>query len=204
MGVSGYSTRQEAAALEHYGLGWQPEVVIVGYVLNDPETSAADSPPLSDHFRGVVWWRYFNLLRAVARAKNNWDIHTLGAGNYNRFLHAPSQPRWQGVEQAFQRMRRLTQPQDIPVLVVIFPQIPKAWEAYTLDDIHRQVAEAAERAGLITLDLLPAYRQYAPSLMRLSPEDGHPTLLGHRVAAEAIHRKLLADVFPLFATDGPD
>ena len=39
LGVSAYSTQDEAIVLEHVGLRWKPRVVIVGYVLNDPETT---------------------------------------------------------------------------------------------------------------------------------------------------------------------
>jgi hypothetical protein len=37
MGVSGYSSADEAAVIEHKALGLNPDIILIGYVQNDPE-----------------------------------------------------------------------------------------------------------------------------------------------------------------------
>ena len=94
-------------------------------------------------------------------------------------------------------MRELTEPLNIPVLIVIFPRVywdtPR--EDYAYRDIHQQIVKAAKRNGLDCLDLLEAFSQYSAQEMALSEDDRHPTEHGHAVAADAIKAKLLSDFF---------
>ena len=190
LGVSGYSTRDEALVLQHVGLRWKPRVVIVGYVLNDPETVPRQE--LSLYFSTPEWWHTSHLLRGVAKVKHGADVWRLGGGDYSRFLHAPNRKHWQSVLDAFRHMRELTKPLKIPVLVVLFPRISwdTPWEDYAYTDIHQQIAEAAKRSGLDCLDLFDAYSRYSAQEMALSEDNGHPTEHAHAVAASAIRAHL--------------
>ena len=51
--VPGYNTAQEAALLRYKALEWKPQLVIVGYVLNDPEITPID--PLRRSFLRPEW-----------------------------------------------------------------------------------------------------------------------------------------------------
>ncbi|MGB2987167.1 MAG: SGNH/GDSL hydrolase family protein [Phycisphaerae bacterium] len=192
LGVAGYATRDEAVVLEHVGLRWSPRVVVVGYVLNDPETDPIQS--LTAYYHRPAWWQYSHVLRAVAKAKNNWDIARLGRGDYFRHLHAPHCDKWRSVTDAFQHIRQLTESRGIAVLVVIFPIIVDNWEDYPYLDIHQQVLETAKTNGFDCLDLYDAFSQHKPQDLTVSGSDAHPNEHGHYIAAQAIKEKL-ADGF---------
>ena len=38
MGVGGYSSRDESLVVKNKGMMWDPDLIVLGYVLNDPET----------------------------------------------------------------------------------------------------------------------------------------------------------------------
>ena len=76
LGVGGYSSRDEALLLRHKGMEWNPDPVIMGYFLNDPEIEPVQ--PLHSQFQEPSWWQHSNLLRLIARAKNLWDDQKTG------------------------------------------------------------------------------------------------------------------------------
>ena len=183
-GVGGYGTRDEALVLEYKGLAWEPDLVIVGYVFNDPE----DEPiqPLHAYFAEPEWWQYSHLLRLVRESLRRREVERLGGGDSRLYLHAEPD-KWEGVERAFADMRRLTADAGCELMLVIFP-IPPAngWARYRYRDLHRQVAEAGERAGMHVLDLLPSFEAYPPMTLREGYRDAHPTAQAHAIAAQAI------------------
>ncbi len=188
LGVGGYSSRDEALLLRHKGMQWKPALVIVGYFLNDPEIDPVQ--PLHSHFQEPAWWQHSNLLRLVAMAKNRWDVWRLGDQDYYRYLHSPQRAKWQSVVDAFDEVARLTQERGVPALILIFPELSnRPWEDYPYPDLHRQVADAARRAGLQVVDLYDAFSQHPPGEL-LADDDEHPNEAGHEVAANAIHEWL--------------
>ena len=189
-GVAGYSSRDEAVVLARKVRPLEPDLVILGYVLNDPEI--APVMPLEAAFAPVEWWQHSHFLRLLAQARWEWDVHRLGVGDYRRYLHAEDE-RWHSVEVAFESMRRTTEEMDVPMLLVIFPVIPPpqgTWDDYIYEDVHARVAELGRSKGFYVLDLLAAYRRHAPATLGVSRDDRHPNALGHGIAAHRIAHRL--------------
>lgn len=191
--VRGYSTRDEAQVLKHKALLWEPNLIVVGYYLNDPEYKYPWN--LANYFRKPEWWQYSNILRLVAQATRNREIRVAGGGNYFRYLHAEDSDRWGSVVTAFENIGQLAGDRNIPVLVIIFPDIPRgdaasAWNQYPYEDIHAQVIREAGRNGLSVLDLRDAYRVYPPGDLIVAPGDQHPSRLGHMIAATTVFRTI--------------
>jgi lysophospholipase L1-like esterase len=189
-GVGGYSTRDEAIALEHRVVPWKPSVVIIGYVLNDPETRPIQ--PLHSYFQEPEWWQHSHVLRLIAGAKNDLDIRLLGGGDYLRYLHS-DEDAWSSVEDAFETMGKIAKREGFEIALVIFPMLDDPWDEYPYRDLHAQVARAAEGRGFHVLDVYDVYSEHDPAELRVSEENGHPNQFGHSLAAEAIRAKLLED-----------
>ncbi len=203
-GVGAYSTRDEAVVLEQKALAFAPDLVVVGYALNDPEIDPVQ--PLHRVYHAPGWWQHSHLLRWIASAVQQSQIRSRGDGDYVRYLHAPGFAKWQSVVDAFAAMRRATEPEGIPVLVVIFPLSRESgWEDYPYRGVHRQVAEAAAARGLSALDLYDAFAAHPAPEMRLAASNPHPSARGHEVAARAIHDWLIenSDGLALELGDNP-
>lgn len=199
-GVGGYSTRDELVVLAHKVRPFKPRLVLVGYVLNDPEIDPVQ--PLSAYFAPVEWWQRFHLTRLIARAANQRAVERAGGGNYTRYLHA--EPRkWGSVVAAFARMHELAREDSFEVAVVIFPLIPaKSWQSYPFRAVHEQVAAAAHGKRFGVIDLLPAFSAHPPEEVSLNPEDRHPNRLGHEVAARAIFERI-EELYPQLLEEPP-
>ncbi len=203
LGVVGYTTRDEAAVLRTKGLPLNPRVVIIGYVLNDPEIDPRQS--LHKYFDPPVWWRHFHVLRLFHLGWNRFRIWRWGDGDYLRYLHAPDRGKWRSVVEAFDAIARMTRRRDVRVVVAIFPLIPRReWRGYPYADLHRQVAGAARAKGFEVVDLLEVLSRHDPRDLRLTKEDDHPSRLGHRLVAEALRDRLLSGVLALPAPRQPE
>jgi lysophospholipase L1-like esterase len=190
-GVGGYSTHDEAVVLKYRALAWNPDLVIVGYVLNDPE----DEPiqPLHSYYQEPRWWQRFHLLRLVAKAEWQRRVRRFGGGDYIQSLYRDPR-KWQNVVEAFASIRQLARAAGVGVLVVIFPlSTVDDWAQYPYAGVHLKVARAAAADGFEVVDLLPVFARRPPSELRLTDGDAHPNEEGHRLAAEAIAARLLAD-----------
>lgn len=194
-GVIGYSSHDEDLVLRYRVVNFHPRVVMIGYVLNDPELGPVEA--LHRYFK-LPWWQHFRLFHMVAQAKSNWDIKRFGGGDYYVYLHAPGRREWQSVVDAFSDIRDITSRRNIKVLLVIFPELTesfkgKPWKDYPYTKIHQQVLDLAIRNGFRVLDLLQAFSQYPSRDVVLPTFDDHPSVLGHEVAARAIEKELLAE-----------
>lgn len=194
-GVSGYSTRDEVVVLRERVLAFDPELVILAYVLNDPEFEP--SQPLQAYFHEPAWWQHSQVLRTAARKLRDRAIRDLGGGDYFRYLHHPDGRKWKSVLRGFDEMRDLCAERGIPVLVVVFPNLAApTWEDYRYGDLHDQIVAAARERGFQGLDLLPAFSTVPVADLAVGGDDYHPNAVGHGIAAREIQRALARHWMP--------
>jgi hypothetical protein len=129
-GVLGYSSYDEALVLRYRALNFDPRVVILGYVLNDPEIDPVQ--PIHAYFAKRAWWQSFRILELVGvwayQARRNWEEKHLGGGDYYVYLHARGERKWQSVVDAFGDMRKAASHRNIKVVVVIFPELTESFK----------------------------------------------------------------------------
>ena len=189
LGVGGYSSKDEALVLRHKGMQWNPRLVIIGYVLNDPEIKPVQ--PLHRYYQEPKWWQHVNTFRLIASSMRGWKINNDGDGDYYRYLHALHGESWNSVLHAFSDIQAIAEKNGIPVLLVVFPySFGEEWSSYPYRDLHSQVVDAGRESGFFTVDLYDAYAKHTPNELMVAPGDGHPNYFGHRLAAESIHEAI--------------
>ena len=187
-GVAGYSIQDEVKVVEHKALAVEPDLIILGYVLNDPEPDPIQ--PVHSYYAPVRWWQHLHVGRLIAYSAWRAKIEQYGDGDYYQYLHR--EPRaWRTVMAAFQDIGRLSRESGVPILLVVFPGgVPVPWENYPYRDLHEKVIDEGKRAGFYTLDLLPAFAGEPPMDTRVSESDDHPSIRGHKITARAIQVRL--------------
>lgn len=190
-GVGAYTTRDEAAVLQHKALAWRPDLVMIAYVLNDPQIDPVQPPHYQ--FQKPRLWQYSYLLRYVALKKTNWDLNRLGNGDYIKYLHADRR-KWQSVLDAFEDIQEVSEREGVPVFLAILPMIePTPWAEYPYHTTHEKVANAGRAFGFHVFDLYSALAVHPPDMIRVSEDDGHPNKLGHSLIAYALRDELLRE-----------
>ncbi len=195
-GVEGYNTSDELAYLEHRWLDFQPDLILIGFYLNDAYSDAT--------FKNMGEAEGVDLRQpdGPARYSYLWDFvqhqwrtraQRRAIGGYYR-PHYFSDPgartdvNWTGCRAALARMVELARQRHIRIALVIFPEFYQLDGDYPFERIHALVAATGRELGLPTLDLLPVFRGRRAQDLWVHVTDHHPNQVAHQQAAEAIER----------------
>ena len=191
----GLNAVQEASRLDAEGFAYGPDVVVVGYVLNDSEDeTAAEARRAADWIEehrepsrslldGSALVRLVRT-RVWAKLENRRRV----AGF--RSMYADDYAGWAAARRAIKAMGGMCRERGVPLVVAIFPLYGNPLDdRYPFADVHAQVAQVAGEAGAKVVDLLPLYRGLDWRLLVVrGADDEHPNEIAHRIAAQAITR----------------
>ena len=202
---------------------FDPDLVIYGYVLNDPQSFSVvgDSLKLMQSKAEEILDQRFSrgisrvlrhsqvfllLRRPVIRLPAEPTLHAFDPtyrayreGSELAFLRSlHQQPEtWQRVTSGMAGLARVMDSRSsMPIVVVIFPIDSRAGAGrYPLRDVHSRIGAEAERKGLHYLDLAEALQQ--ESERRLFGDFLHPNARGHEVVAAVLLEWLVeSDLLP--------
>jgi hypothetical protein len=104
-------------------------------------------------------------------------------------------PPWYGMRSKLDELHRLCQSHHIDLRIVIFPFLHNLEKNYTFDIAHERIRDYCQEANLACLDLKPVLLPHAGEGLTVNRFDAHPNERAHALAAEAIEKNLLADLF---------
>ena len=198
LGIPRYWPEPEALVLRHYGLHYQPDLVLVGVLPNDFEdTRIGDTLSighgyiLSSRARGlggVGYWLYRHShvarLALAHRLTAAWDRDRRGTG----VEEEDAETVWARMYEAWGRMVDMTRAADARIAFVHIPLGPP-WsvEAHEFPDRLRRFCAARECA---VIDVLPAFSAHPTPDELYYPIDGHCTETGYALIADVIVREL--------------
>jgi lysophospholipase L1-like esterase len=209
-GVMGYNTTQEAEIIREKVLGYSPDLIVIGYSLNDIGILSRERTALSTYrgynsfmttgigFIDSILGRsklylllknrfYLKKTKADTKpprySKDGQKVLKLG---YNGFLfNAYQEPEnWSRLQTAFADIRRATQPQ-VPVLIAIYPEL-QTLQQYPFSHLHEIVRKLAGQNGFAVVDPLSAFLPYKVQDVRISTANAHPNQLGNKIFSQAI------------------
>ncbi len=225
-GVVGYNAVQIARQLETKVMSYDPDLIIYGYVLNDPQTFSleleklrrledvmrfgqSDSPYRPLH-RALDASRIYRLIRsATVRPPDRLReqipeplFKAMREGNHHAYMQAlHTGASWESTRHAITRMARVAR--DTPILFVLFPtqSCMEDEEHQKLANIRTLVLDTASKNAMPTLDLLnPMRRAAAESRWSIFVDLLHPAPVGNDIAAAAIAAHLLLSGDDAFAS----
>jgi len=200
----GLNAVQEMQRLEAEGFAYGPDVVVVGYVLNDSEDENAAARRAADWVEesrhpdpaGESLLARSALVRFV-RKRLRATAHNRERIASFRAMYSEDDPGWLAAQSALRTMGGLCRGRGVPLVVAIFPLFGNPLdESYPFADVHEKVAQAAAEGGAKVVDLLPHYRGLRWEMLVVDgPRDEHPNEIAHRIAAQALVRAV-DDVVP--------
>lgn len=190
----GWNTIQAYRAVKRKLRRLEPDLLIVGYVLNDAEPSESQDRARR---REVLHRR-----QPSARASAWLHRHSLLYRTIWERLESTRQRRaftavlssdyegygWYAGRRGLALFEELADQLGIPFLLVVFPVFDSQIdENYPYHEIHDLVAETAAGLGIRVLDLREVYRGVDARRLAITPfTDAHPDELAHRLAADAL------------------
>lgn len=191
----GWNTVREVYELENFGLKYKPDIVILGYCLNDTERAETDRR--TRRFRRITLYRKptgiwsflvkrFMFFRLIYKTKEDLRVRRAFI-DYINYIYSDKYAGWKHTETAFYRLKELSIKNRFKVLVVIFPFLNYSFKSYPFKTAHKRVRQLCYKYSFAFLDLLPLYKKYSNYELMAEPgRDPHPNALAHKIAAEAI------------------
>lgn len=211
--VNGYATWQEVGWFEREGLRYQPDLVLLGFVLNDvpdnwgparrPDRPASKMLRLSVE-SGLDWLANRSSVVALGReaalemrfgrdVRRGAEIEGLLAAQ--ALAATPDRPdrqeAWAATFADLDRLRELCRARGIRLGLVVFPFTFQVAARTGVDDPQRRLLDYARSRDLPALDLLPLLRARAHSGDGLTAQDffldvDHPSVLGSSIVADRL------------------
>jgi lysophospholipase L1-like esterase len=196
----GWNTVLELRALERSFDQLAPDVLVVGYCLNDAEPHRRRelrrlrvdvNPRQPDTPVERFLHSHSALFRIAFQRADNIRMRRAMNIYYHRF-YVEGQPDWAAAQRALEGIRDLAASRGTPMVMVVFPIFDSQLDhRYRYHALHRTVAATASALGIDLVDLLPRYVGIDARRLAIDPFfDAHPSELAHRIAAAAILEEL--------------
>jgi lysophospholipase L1-like esterase len=187
LGVSSWNTQDEYIYLNRLGHKFEPDLVVVVFVLND----AAYSGGLD------LWEDFRKRYEAIGLLKRSYlasyvysaVAREISGRRYVESLvgSALDEPTlWKIGLGMLSRMDGISQKLGARFAVVIFPFMYQLDHRYPFAPLHELVRKHCESEGIPVLDLLEAFRGQDYLDLWVHPSDQHPNEIGHAIAARAM------------------
>lgn len=196
-GVQGFGTNDAAVFFLRRGLSFKPDVVTLGFFLNDAmpyeETirqneAITDEMTLSGFAQISRIWEVFERSRRAA---------TIQAEYFDSIRASFDAPEWDRCKQILSGLQHEVAEKDgFRFVVVLFPVLYDLDASYPFRDIHAKIEQACKSAGCEFIDLLKVYEGRRAESLWVHPVDQHPNEVAHRLAAESIAAHLAARADP--------
>lgn len=191
LGVFGYDSQEEVAMLEHRGLALDPDLVVLCFFLNDAgDGRENDAFNPANAAERPFWRRHSHLADYIAtRFERKRGTEALVRFYHHAFDEGSG--GWERARWAIHQARRMTAQRNVPLVVIVFPELWKLGDHHPFEDLYRKVVAFARGEGLPALDLLPAFAGHDGPELWVHPANMHPDAEAHRIAGDALYRFLV-------------
>jgi hypothetical protein len=193
----GYNTAIELTVLDTLGLRYQPDLVLLGFVLNDAEEGSPTYPRLLPGALDTAldWSQFYYLIRAIVFRV---QVATGAKPEYDQYLHAlydPEKPAYRRNMEALHAIVTRAGAAGIPAVVAVWPYADKRhpFKPYLFARERDMAIDEARAAGAHAFDLYPTFENDTYASFALSNADSHPNPDVQRRGAEAIHEFLVRE-----------
>ncbi|WCL49716.1 SGNH/GDSL hydrolase family protein [Leptospira sp. GIMC2001] len=196
LGVSGYNTMQEVALFRERGLMYKPDLVTIGYCLNDDEGANINI--------------YLSLKYMLKKHGNVVDTSALKESNpilansslyrllrykvfNNQVIEAENEymTKTETEDEALKELQELAKKHNFKVAMFIFPIFDDLVN-YKYQAKHNRIMKIAKSNSIPALDLLPSFQEcYKKEKGSIIADHFHPSGAGHKCAADSIKTFIL-------------
>lgn len=190
-GTSIWGTSDEINYFEQAGIDFEPDLVILVYVLNDADY--AGGLDLWDNFRNEYENRDLKYSYLVSYFYATFKRQVYGQQYIDELLDSAmrEQFKWADSLNYLLKGRRLAEVIGAKYAVVVFPFMYELNEKYPFRPLHLMLSQYCASNDITSLDLFEAFQGEAYTTLWVHPSDQHPNERGYQIAADAIAEFIL-------------
>lgn len=199
-GTSGWNTVDEINYLRMMGVQFNPDLVIVSFVLNDAAVEFWPGDLYRDEFEEAYENRifihsyvlnYFHVLLTRYRLSGSYIEHLTASLETEKKI-------WDRTLNRLVKGKQLAEAVGSKYMVFIFPFFYELNNEYPFQELHRLVRMHCEKNQIPVLDLFGSFEGQNHLDLWVHPTDQHPNAEAHEITAEAlasfvIDKRLLQD-----------
>lgn len=185
LGVGNYNTTQELAAFRDKGEALKPDIIVLGYFINDAEPMPTynDVDWLEEHSEAWVTINYrLDMMRRAVGVQPDWK-------KYYRDLYRSDASGWRQTQRALSEFASFARQQGIALIVFNIPELHEL-QPYPFADVTAKVRSVVEAQDIEFVDLLPSLAGLEPSSLWVTVPDPHPNGIAEVAMSKAIAPKL--------------
>ena len=197
--VAGYDAEQSAAALETHWIGFDPDLVLLGYFVNDPPVapgaSSSGTSPFGRRLLAAVTPGSRSLVSSVRRSSALLDVLSDAFYRHLRgrewelqaeFLHSDASPSWAATKAILARERDLCRAHGASFGVVLLPFLVPWGDGLVSSVAYGRVAAFCASAGIPSYDPEPLFAGRDLTALLVHEKDFHSGAEAHRMEGEAV------------------
>ena len=220
LGIAGTNTLQHFVILKSKALQLNPDIIILGYYLNDIEKRRTQKLP--EIIRYILRHYHFGtfLISRIATVLENRKVQVPGnfdpstvnnsimetsCGGYaKRIIDGYGTMAWENTKEVILSMSELCQYEDIMFGVVIFPFETQV-EGNCPYTPQKMLSSFLSNNEIPLLDIAKIFEKHSSTTkLYLEGDIGHPNHIGHKIAGQSISQWLISepefgDVFKNFS-----
>jgi lysophospholipase L1-like esterase len=189
-GVGNYDTVQEVTYYKTQGRNFHPDLVVLGYFINDPEpVPSQKNIPLIDrsYLVAYVTNRYDGVLRRLG-TRPDWKA-------YYSSLYEDDRPGFQACKAALVDLAASTRSDNAKLLVALIPELHQINNDYPFTAAHQKIKDIMAPEQVPVLDLIDGLRNHGVELsLWVTPLDDHPNGKANTLIAAQLRDAILADL----------
>ncbi|HEY3122010.1 MAG TPA: GDSL-type esterase/lipase family protein [Vicinamibacteria bacterium] len=180
-------------------LGYHPDVVVYGMVLNDAERPQ-EFDARHDFLKNPIvprrrpWEFRSRLVGFVAGRVETWKLDREGKRCYHELYGEPNREGWTRTQRQIVDMSRRMRERGGEFLLAAWPLMAGLEDDYPFASVHETIRHFCLESGVAHHDLLPALKGRPSESLWVHPLDHHPNDEAHRRAAESLALALLERV----------
>jgi lysophospholipase L1-like esterase len=182
-GVGNYNTAMEVEYFLKSGAALNPDIVVLGYFINDAEPTPTYKP--------VPWIARHSYAYAITGGA--WDTFkrmVLGGPDWKAYyagLYTDDAPGWKAAQDAVRRLAAYCHSHNIRLVLANIPEL-RELNPYPFATVNARIAVLAAENGVEYIDLLPALQDQQPASLWVTAPDPHPN-----AKAQGLMARRLAD-----------
>lgn len=186
----GINVKEYLSVLRDPGLSYQPDLVMIGFYINDIEADKSKRPKNSIIIPESLHWilsRFSYLYFYTSHRFIGW----INKGDYHEYYLAYTSPGsrdWNRFVSYWKDILSLCETNRVKTLVIILPHLSKLDDSHLFTSVYRNVEELSKNNGAEVLNLFPAVKGHKPSDLWIGITDSHPNEKAHRIFANAIYK----------------